>query len=157
MEAETAGLSANFPPGKEIIMDINVVYYSKTGHSKTIARAAAQALSLEAADLSRLDAPPQCDLLFLVSGIYGGVADPKTTAFVETLTRENVGRVCLMTTSMGQKPQTELRTLLENKGIPVLRGEYTCKGSFLFFGLGHPSRTEISGAGEFARRTVESL
>ena len=138
-------------------MNNHVVYYSKSGHSKAIAGAVADALSLQALDLGQIQAPLQSDLLFLITGIYGGVPDPKVVAYVESLSPADIKRVCLITSSMGENPQTDLRTRLESKGIPVQKAEYTCKGSFLLFGRGHPNKEEIREAADFARRTAASV
>ena len=138
-------------------MNIHVIYYSKSGHSRKLAQAIAQALSLEALELTQVSADLSSDLVFLITGIYGGAADPKVKNFAGALSPTSIRRVCLITSSMGKKPQTEVRAILENQGIKVLRGEYLCKGSFLFFGMGHPSKDEIREAVDFAQRTVESL
>lgn len=138
-------------------MNIHVIYFSKSGHSRTLAQAVAKALSLEALELTQVPADLSSDLVFLVTGIYGGVPDPKVKEFAAALSPQSIRRVCLITSSMGKKPQTEIRSILENQGIKVLRAEYLCKGSFLFFGMGHPSKEEIREAVDFAQRTVESL
>ena len=129
-------------------MNIHVIYFSKSGHSRTLAQAVAKALSLEAMELTQVPADLSSDLVFLVTGsgnLRGG------------LSPQSIRRVCLITSSMGKKPQTEIRSILENQGVKVLRAEYLCKGSFLFFGMGHPSKEEIREAVDFAQRTVESL
>lgn len=138
-------------------MNIHVIYHTKTGHSRKIAHAVARSLDLEAADLKDLNGPPVSDLMFLVTGVYGGKADPKVTDFIAQISPENVKQVCLITSSMGNIPQAELRQLLQSRGVNVLRDEYTCKGSFLLFGLGHPSSGELQQAADFARSVADAL
>ena len=62
-------------------MNIHVIYFSKSGHSRTLAQAVAKALSLEAMELTQVPADLSSDLVFLVTGIYGGVPDPKVKEF----------------------------------------------------------------------------
>lgn len=137
-------------------MKTEVVYFSKTGHSKKLAQAVAEALSVEARDLSRQGAKIKTDLLFLVSGVYGGSPDPKVLEFIETMSPEDVKKVVLITSSMGQKRQDVIRLALEKKLIPVMADEYTCKGSFLIFSMGHPTQDEIKGACDFALNAVKT-
>ncbi len=138
-------------------MNIHVIYHTKTGHSRQIAHAVAHSLDVEATDLKDLNGPLLSDLMFLVTGVYGGKADPKVTAFIAQLSPDHVKQVCLITSSIGNTPQIELRQLLQSGGIQVLRDEYTCKGSFLLFGLGHPSEGELQQAADFARSVADSV
>lgn len=137
-------------------MNRNVLYLSKTGHSKKIADAIAQELNLPSADLKDSPALPGTDLLFLVTGIYGGKCDPKVLEFIDTLSPQTIRRVCLVTSSAGNTAAVMARQALERRGIPVAREEYTCRGSFLFFGMGHPNARELAGAVDFARNMIQA-
>lgn len=137
-------------------MKVDVAYFSKTGHSKKIAEVIAKELSLTPYDLKQTPAL-DCDLLFLVTGVYGGEAAPEVLSFIDTLSPDSVRKVCLVTSSMGNKPPEKVHEALRRKNISVAYDEYTCKGSFLFFGMGHPSASEVEGAAEFARKAAEKL
>lgn len=136
-------------------MKTDVVYFSTTGHSRKLAEAVAKALSVEAKDLSRQSGQVKADLLFIVTGIYGGSPNPKVMEFIETLSPQDVKRAVLITSSMGKKRQDKVRHALEQKMIPVLADEFTCKGSFLIFGLGHPNQDEIRQACDFAVKAAQ--
>ena len=132
-------------------MEINVVYSSRTGHSKKLAQAIANELSLTALDLKQGALPENSDLMFLVTGIYAAKSALEVLEFIETLTPQVVKRVCLVTSSMSRTSPTTIRVLLEKKGIFVLPEEYKCRGSFLFFGMGHPTAEELGDAAQFAK------
>lgn len=137
-------------------MEINVVYSSRTGHSKKLAEAIANELSRTALDLKQSAVPEHADLMFLVTGIYAGKSAPQVLEFIKTLTPQLIKRVCLVTSSMSRTSPTTIRALLEKKGIFVLPEEYKCKGSFLFFGMGHPSAEEVADAARFAKEITET-
>jgi hypothetical protein len=40
-----------------------------------------------------------------------------------------------------------------NKGIIVV-DEFICQGNFLFFGLGHPNKTDLENAVTFAKEVI---
>lgn len=136
-------------------MNIHVVYSSKTGHSKKLAEAIAQELSVLAQDLKETPNPQSCDLLFLVTGIYAGKSAPEVLHFIESLDLLTVPRVCLVTSSMSRTSPKTIRKSLEAKGIFVFPEEYKCMGSFLFLGLGHPNSQELSDVASFARQISE--
>jgi hypothetical protein len=50
--------------------------------------------------------------------------------------------------------QSMIREILARKGIDVAPDEFICRGSLLFFGLGHPSKEEIDAAISFARKAI---
>lgn len=137
-------------------MNIRIVYCSKTGHSKKIAEGISKALSVPAENMSKLTGPVKADLLFLVTGIYGGKCNPAVLTLIQSLTPESIGQVALVTSSMSKGTQTEIKEALTAQGIPIYPEEYRCKGSFLFFSLGHPSTDEVQEAVEFSLRAAKS-
>jgi len=136
-------------------MKIAVIYYSKTGHSRKIAKAVAGGLWVQAQSLSEKPVLSGVDLLFVVGGIYSGKSDPQLLNYLATLSRNQVKRAALITSSMSKSRQDMVRNALSNNGIEVVSDEYVLQGSFLFFGLGHPSVLEIAGAIAFAKKLGE--
>jgi len=129
-----------------------VVYLTKTGHSKKIAEAIASALSLSALDIKTRPVIGEVDLLFIVGGLYGKQSDPMMLEFVKGLSPKQIKKAVLVTSSAnGSLKQAAVRTALESRGIQVAPEEYCCKGSFLFFFLGHPNSEEIEGAVSFSK------
>ena len=133
-------------------MDIKVVYCTKSGHSRKIANAFSTALGTEAVNLKE-EQPKKADVLFIVSGIYGGVCAPELAEYAGTLDKESIGKVVLMTSSgSGKGTQKDVRKTLEDKSVAVVEEEFTCRGSILFVGMGHPNAKDIDEAVEFAKK-----
>lgn len=132
-------------------MEIKVAYFTKTGHSRKIAQAVAEELGTAALDISQDPAIQGTDLLFIVSGIYGGQPDPKLLSFISLLSPAEVKQVAFITSSMGGKRAEAARQALAQTGIPAATEEYTCNGSFLVFSRKHPTDEEVQGACDFAR------
>jgi flavodoxin len=136
-------------------MEMKIVYGSKTGHSKKIAKAMAQALDIEAIDVKEEPKLDQVDLLFMVGGIYGGTSNPALIEFAKTLDSTKVKRAALVTSCASRKFfQKEVRATLIAQGIEVETEEVVCWGSFLFYGWGHPNSEDFTSAIEFAKRVM---
>lgn len=136
-------------------MKIEIVYATMTGHSKKIALAIAKKLDVTAHNIKHNPQINDCDLLYIVSGIYGGECSPKLLNFVQNLSSKQVKRVVLVTSSTKVVPQKTIRDALTLNGIEVVKEEYLCKGSFLFMAFLHPNKQEIKGAVEFAEKQLK--
>ncbi len=136
-------------------MKAQILYASMSGHSKKIAEAIAQSTGITAYNIKDNPQIMPCDLLFIVSGIYAGEVKPELLDFVKGLTKAQVKKVALITSSTRGNSQGSLRATLVKAGIEVIKEEYLCKGSFFLVGLGHPNRSEIEGAVAYARRIIE--
>jgi len=136
-------------------MKTQVLYATMTGHSKKIAHAIAERLDIQAYDLKENPILPECDLLFIVSGIYGGDSKPELISFAKSLSSTQVKKVALITSSTRNSAQGSLRQALRDTGIQVATEEYLCQGGFLFKAMGHPNKDEIEGAVTFAQKLVK--
>ena len=131
-----------------------VIYYTKLGHSKKIAQAVADELGVEAPDIRENPEIKDVDLLYIVSGIYGGKSATALLDYIKTLDRQQIGQAYLLTSSGGKTTHAaEVRETLTDLGIPVAEEEFTCQGAIFFFGLGHPNNTDIQNAIQFVRNT----
>ena len=136
---------------------INVIYATKTKHSKKIADKVAGVLGVTAQDVVSSPAVDGTDLLFIVGGIYGGESLPELKDFVSGLSSTQVNTVALITSSASNaKGQDAVRSILEGKGIPVV-DECRCFGAILFVRMGHPNKTEVESAAEFAARLAKTV
>lgn len=136
-------------------MKTKVIYYTKTGHSKKIANAIAKSLDITAQDIKQNKVIDETDLLFIVGGIYANDSMPEMKDYVKKLDYSKVKKVVLVTSCTTNKtPQTNIRKILEENKIEVSNDEFICKGSFLFFGIGHPNKEDINNAVEFAKKHV---
>lgn len=127
-----------------------------TGHSKKIARAIGAELDITPQDIKKKPQLEGIELAFIVGGIYSGTSLPETLEFAKNLIPSAVKRVSLVTSSASDKTgQDQLRAILMANNIEVV-DEYRCRGNFLFYKMGRPSKSEIAGAVEFARVLIKS-
>lgn len=137
-------------------MKNSVIYYTKLGHSRKIAEAIAQELHIKAEDIHTHPDLNNLDLLFIVSGIYGGKKAPELLEQIKTLDSQQVKQVALITSSGGKTtPATDVRAALLERGIQVIKEEFTCQGAIFFFGLGHPNKIDLQNAVAFAKTTLQ--
>ena len=73
-------------------MKIAVRYYTKTGNTKRLAQAVADAVNAQAQPISvPVDEP--VDVLFLGNSYYAFSIDPEVRDFIRSLDKEKVGRI----------------------------------------------------------------
>jgi menaquinone-dependent protoporphyrinogen IX oxidase len=136
-------------------MNIVCLYGSKSGHSRKIAQEIGTATDIPVFDFRT--APIGCldnaHTVIIVGGIYAAKCLPEFVQYIQdNLQTDTVKQVFIISSSMAPEATLpEIRTALAAKKIPV-NGEYHCKGSFLFFGRGHPDSSEIAGAVNFAKK-----
>jgi len=137
-------------------MKTAVIYYSKLGHSKKIADSISQELNVSSQDVRENPQLVGLDMLYIVSGIYGGKSAPELLEYLKTLDHQHVKIAHLLTSSAGKTTRaSEVRTILTDRGIPVSKEEFTCQGAILFVGLGHPNKVDIENAIQFVRSTSQ--
>ncbi|MFB0919809.1 MAG: flavodoxin domain-containing protein [Oscillospiraceae bacterium] len=138
--------------------EISIVYATMTKHSKKIAEAVGAALQVKAQNIKESPVLGETGLLFIVTGIYGGENMPELLEFVKKLDGTKVNNVALITSSVSikGKQQGSIRKLLEEKEIKLL-GNYHCFGNFTVVKLGHPNKTEISRAVDFAKALAKGV
>ena len=134
-----------------------VIVYSKSGNTRKVADAIAEALGVKAVDVSAATLDPGAKVVFLGSGRYGGLPGPEMQKFIEA--NDFKGRkVAFFGTywreglSAGRELESTTKAL-EKKGAIVL-GSYRCKGKTKIFNPGHPTREELDGAGKFAGEMI---
>ena len=118
----------------------------------------ARALGITPTDIADLREGAPADLLFVVSGVYGGKPAPQLMEFAPRLHPETVGRAVLITScTSGRNTQDAFRQALLARGIPVDAEEHVCPGSFLIFRLGRPNQADLRAAADFALKKVQDL
>lgn len=140
-----------------MINKIGIVYASKTGHCKKIAKAIGKTLNIEPRNIKDNPNHEDMDLLFIVTGIYGGEGLPEVLKFAEGLDNKKVKNVALITSSASKKNTSKnLRKILDEKNIQVV-DELLSQGSFLIMKMGHPNREDIKEAEDFAVKILKKL
>ncbi len=138
-------------------MKTALVYASMTGHTKKIVKAIKNETGIAAYDVK---ANPQTelkdiDVLFIAGGVYASACMPQLLDYVTKLDVSCAKKVYLMSSSMDPNASLkQIEDVLREKGFSMGEKKYHCKGGFLFFGLGHPSRTEIEGAVSFVKSII---
>ena len=140
-------------------MKIKVLYNSRTGNTKKVADAIAQALNVVSEAIPPAYPPENVKLLFLGSGVYAGKIDNKMKDFISTLNINRVKNVALFGTCGGQDTGMKMmRELLQAQGVNVIDETFLCKGrTFLFFNKSHPSKEDLKDAQDYVRRVVEKV
>ncbi len=135
-------------------MKIAVRYYTKTGNTKRLAEAVAQALNVEAQPLSvPLDGP--VDVLFLGNSYYAFSIDPEVRDYIRGLDQYKVGRIVNFgSAAMLNSTLKKVKAEADKVGIPVDERELHCKGEFKGIHKGKPDAEDLKAAAAFARTVV---
>lgn len=135
---------------------IAVIYATKTKHSKKLAEAIGSALKVEAKNIAENPALQDIDLLFIVSGIYGGASLPELLDYMSKMEAPALKHAVLVTScASGKQRQDAVRRILEEKRIEVL-DEFVCKGAILFVSINHPNSKDLEKATDFAQEIVNA-
>jgi flavodoxin len=135
------------------VMKTAVTYYSKTGHTKKIAEAIAQAAGCGAVTIADISVDT-VDMLFIGGSIYGGALDPSLVLFIGGLDAKKIKRAAVFSTYIKEpKALGLMKDILSKQGIPV-KDEFSCKGQFLFMNRKHPDSADLEEAKKFAASVI---
>ena len=136
-------------------MKIAVRYYTKTGNTKRLAEAVAEAVGAEALPISTPITEP-VDILFLGNSYYAFSIDPEVRDFVKSLNKDMVGRIVNFgSAAMLNSTYKKVKAEADKVGIPMDEREFHCKGEFKGLHKGKPDESDLKAAAEFARKIVE--
>ena len=136
-------------------MNIAVRYYTKTGNTKRLAEAVANAVGVEALPISEPVAEP-VDILFLGNSYYAFSIDPEVREFVASLEKEKVGKIVNFgSATMLNSTFKKVKAEADKVGIPMDEREFHCKGEFKGLHKGRPNEDDLSAAAEFAKAIVK--
>ena len=135
-------------------MKIAVRYYTKTGNTKRLAQAIAEAVGAEALPISTPVSEP-VDILFLGNSYYAFSIDPEVRAFVMGLDKNKVAKIVNFgSAAMLNSTYKKVKAEAEKVGIPMDEREFHCKGEFKGIHKGKPDEADLKAAAEFARKIV---
>ncbi len=135
-------------------MKIAVRYYTKTGNTKRLAEAVAQAVGTEALPIS-VPLTEKADILFLGNSYYAFTIDPEVREFIRSLDREKVGRIVNFgSAAMLNSTYKKVKAEADRAGIPMDEREFHCKGEFKGLHRGRPNGEDLKAAADFARKIV---
>lgn len=138
-------------------MKTAVRYYTKTGNTKRLAEAVAEAVGAEALPLS---APIKeaVDVLFLGNSYYAFSIDPEVREFIRKLDKSKVGRIVNFgSAAMLNSTYKKVKAEAGKAGIPMDEREFHCKGEFKGIHKGRPNAEDLKAAADFAKTIVNEV
>ena len=131
-------------------MKYAVRYYTKTGNTKRLAEAVAEAIGVEALPISApVDEP--VDVLFLGNSYYAFSIDPEVKAFITSVDKEKVGKIVnFSSAALLNSTWKKVKAEADKAGIVMDAREFHCKGEFKGAHKGRPNEQDLKAAAEFA-------
>lgn len=135
-------------------MKIAVRYYTKTGNTKRLAEAVAEAVGAEALPISTPVSEP-VDILFLGNSFYAFSIDPEVRNFIRSLDGKKVGRIINFgSAAMLNSTWKKVKEEAEKAGVTMDEREFHCKGEFKGIHKGRPNADDMAAAARFAKSVV---
>ena len=135
-------------------MKIAVRYYTKTGNTKRLAEAVAEAVGAEALPISSPIEDP-VEILFLGNSYYAFSIDPEVREFIRKLDKSKVGRIVNFgSAAMLNSTYKKVKAEADKVGIPMDEREFHCKGEFKGIHKGRPNAQDLAAAADFAKAII---
>ncbi len=136
-------------------MTFAVRYYTKTGNTKKLAEAVAEALGVEALPIS-VPVDEKVDVLMLGNSYYAFSIDPEVRDFIRSLDKEKVGRIANFgSAALLNSTYKKVKAEADKVGIPMVEKEFHCKGEFKGLHKGRPNEKDLADAAAFAKSFIE--
>ena len=135
-------------------MKFAVRYYTKTGNTKRLAEAVAEAVGTMALPISTpVDEP--ADILFLGNSYYAFSIDPEVRDFIRSLDSSKVGRIVNFgSAAMLNSTWKKVKAEADKAGIAMDEREFHCKGEFKGIHKGRPNADDLAAAAKFAKSII---
>ncbi len=135
-------------------MKAAVRYYTRTGNTRRMAEAVAEAIGTEALPLSSPVNEP-VDVLFLGNSYYAFNIDPEVRDFISRLDAGKVGRIVNFgSAAMLNSTFKKVKAEADKAGITMDEREFHCKGEFKGLHKGRPNADDLAAAAAFAKSIV---
>ena len=135
-------------------MEYQVIYFSKTGHTKKVAEAIASELGVKAEDVNGAKMNDNA-LVFLGSGWYVNNPAKIMIKFIEDNNFKSRNVALFGTSGSGEgKEVKKMENILNNKKA-YIKGKFFCKGKFLFTNRGRPNDKDLEGAKKFVKLMIK--
>ena len=136
-------------------MKAAVRYYTKTGNTKRLAEAVAEAVGTQALPISEPVTEP-VDVLFLGNSYYAFSIDPEVRSFIRSLDKGKVGKIVNFgSAAMLNSTWKKVKAEADKAGIPMDEREFHCKGEFKGIHKGRPNEEDMKAAAAFAGKVME--
>ncbi|MCM1273716.1 MAG: flavodoxin [Clostridium sp.] len=134
-------------------MKVAVRYYTRSGNTKKIAEAVANAVGVKAETTDKA-LTEDVDILFLCSSVYAYGVDDNVKRFISGINVKVGTVVNVSTAALVKSTYKQVGKLLKEKGILHAEEEFYCKGSFGPIHKGKPNEKDCEDAAAFAKRIV---
>ncbi|MBE6846906.1 MAG: flavodoxin [Oscillospiraceae bacterium] len=135
-------------------MKIAVRFFTRSGNTKRLAQAVAEAVGTEAKDITAA-LTEQTDILFLCCSYYAFDVDPAVKQFVAE-NKEHIGKiVCVGTSAMMKSMRKPVEKVVKPFGLVVADEEFHCRGEFKMFHKGRPDMADLARAALFAQNLIK--
>ena len=135
-------------------MKTAVRYYTKTGNTKKLAEAVADAVGAEALPVSAAVEEP-VDIQFLGNSYYAFSIDPEVRDFIRSLDKNKVGRIVNFgSAAMLNSTWKKVKAEADKVGITMDEREFHCRGEFKGLHKGRPNEDDRKAAAAFAKAIV---
>ena len=134
-------------------MKVAVRYFTKTGHTKLLADAVAEAAGVKA---ETVDVPltEDVDILFLGSAVYAANLDEAVKSFIDSIS-VSVGKIVPFSSAAILKgTYKQVKACAEAKCLKVSDEEFFCKGAFGVIAKGRPNQKDAEDIKAFAKRII---
>ena len=136
-------------------MKYAVRYYTKTGNTKRLAEAVAEAVGVEALPISE-PIDEKVDILFLGNSYYAFSIDPEVRNFIRSLDKEKVGKIANFgSAALMNSTYNKVKAEADKFGIPLVEKEFHCKGEFKGLHKGRPNDEDLAAAAAFAKSLTD--
>ncbi len=136
-------------------MKIAVRYYTKTGNTRRLAEAIAEAVGAEALPIS-VPVTEKTDILFLGNSYYAFSIDPEVRDYIRSLDKEKIGKIVNFgSAAMLNSTWKKVKAEADKAGIPLDEREFHCKGEFKGVHKGRPNSDDLKAAAEFAGMIIK--
>lgn len=132
-------------------MKIAIRYFSRSGNTKKLADAIAEAVGVEAKEVSEpLEEP--VDILFLGSSVYAAGVDDAVKKFIGD-NRANIGTLYnFSTAALISSTYKQIQKIAGENGVKVAEEEFHCRGSFAVMHKGRPNQEDLNAVAAFAKK-----
>ena len=136
-------------------MKVAVRYYTKTGNTRRLAEAIAEAVGAESLPISAPVAE-QVDILFLGNSYYAFSIDPEVRDFIRKLDKGKVKQIVNFgSAAMLNSTYKKVKKAADKVGIAMDGKEFHCRGEFKGIHKGRPNEADLAAAAAFAASVAE--
>ena len=136
-------------------MNIAVRYYTRSGNTKRLADAVADAVSVKAENVT-VPLTQKADILFLGCSYYAFDVDEAVKSFI-TSNKDYIGKiVCFGTSAMMKSIKKPVSKAAGAVGVAVANEEFHCRGQFGKIHKGRPNSEDIEKISSFAKEIISN-